>query len=60
MTLDEETGESGETVRFYTQAAERDINGDGIMELPQPITVMEYRLTGETVSFWLIHWQKYS
>lgn len=59
VTLDEETGESGETVRFYTQAAERDINGDGIMELPQPIPVMEYRLTGETVSFWLIHWRQF-
>lgn len=59
VTLDEETGESGETVRFYTQVAERDVNGDGIMELPQPIPVMEYRLTSETVSFWLIHWRQF-
>ena len=29
------------------------------MELPQPIPVMEYRLTGETVSFWLIHWRQF-
>lgn len=59
VTLDPKTGESGETVRFYTQVAARDINGDGIMELPQPVPVTDYRITADTVSFWLIHWRQF-
>ncbi len=59
VTLEAETGESGETVRFYTQVAARDINGDGIMELPQPVPLADYRVTNDTVSFWLIHWRQF-
>lgn len=59
VTLDPETGESGETVRFYTQIPARDINGDGVMELPQPVPLADYRLSAETVSFWLIHWRQF-
>lgn len=59
VTLDPETGESGETVRFYTQVAARDINGDGVMELPQPVPLADYRITADTVSFWLIHWRQF-
>ncbi len=59
VTLDPETGESGETVRFYTQVGVRDINGDGIMELPQPVPLTDYRITTEAVNFWLIHWRQF-
>lgn len=59
VTLDPETGESGETVRFYSQVTVRDINGDGIMELPQPVPLTDYRITTDTVSFWLIHWRQF-
>lgn len=59
VTLDPETGESGETVRFYTQVAPRDINGDGVMEIPQPVPVSDYRTASEAVGFWLIHWRQF-
>ncbi len=59
VTLDPETGESGETIRFYTQVSPRDINGDGVMELPQPVPLTDYRITTDAVSFWLIHWRQF-
>ena len=59
VTLDQETGESGETIRFYTQVSPRDINGDGVMELPQPVPLTDYRITTDAVSFWLIHWRQF-
>ena len=59
VTLDPETGESGETIRYYTQVSQRDINGDGIVELPQPVPLLDYRVTTDTVSFWLIHWRQF-
>jgi hypothetical protein len=59
ITLDPETGESGETVRYYTQVAETDINGDGIMEIPQPVPLTDYKVTGDGVNFWLIRWQQF-
>ena len=59
VTLDPETGESGETIRFYTQVSPRDINGDGVMELPQPVPLADYRITTDAVNFWLIHWRQF-
>lgn len=59
VTLDPETGESGETVRFYTQVSPRDINGDGVMELPQPVPLTDYRITTDAVNFWLVHWRQF-
>lgn len=59
VTLDAETGESGETVRFYTQVSPRDINGDGVMELPQPVPLTDYRITSDAVNFWLVHWRQF-
>ncbi|MCI9402881.1 MAG: hypothetical protein HFF04_04310 [Oscillospiraceae bacterium] len=59
VTLDPETEESGETVRFYTQVYETDINSDGITEIPQPLPLAEYKLITETVNFWLIHWRQF-
>lgn len=59
ITLNSETGESTETIRYYTQVSERDVNGDGIMEVPQPVPLAEYRNTGETVNFWLIRWRQF-
>ena len=57
VTLEPETGESGETVRFYTQVTPRDINGDGITELPQPVPLTDYRIVTDSVNFWLVHWR---
>ena len=59
VTLKPETGESEETVRFYTQVSVRDINGDGVMELPQPVPLADYRIATDTVSFWLVHWRQF-
>lgn len=59
VTLDAETGESLETIRFYTQIGARDINGDWVMELPQPVPLVDYRITSDTVNFWLIHWRQF-
>lgn len=58
VTLDPETGESSETIRFATQVSEQDINGDGILELPQPIPLLDYRVTSTTVNFWLVRWRQ--
>ena len=58
VTLNGETGESGETIRFTTLVSERDINGDGILELPQPIPLLDYRVTSTAVNFWLVRWRQ--
>ena len=36
ITLDPATGESDSTIRWYTAVSARDINRDGILELPDP------------------------
>jgi len=59
VTLDPETGESAETVCFYSQVTARDVDGDGIMELPQPVPLADYRITTDTVSFWLVRWRRF-
>ena len=59
ITLDPDTGESRETVQFYTQVTGTDINNDGIMELPQPTPLVDYKITTATPNFWLIHWRQF-
>lgn len=60
VTMDPETGESAETIRFASQVGEQDINGDGILELPQPVPLPDYRVVSTTVNFWLIHWRQFT
>ena len=59
ITLNSLTGESGETIRFYTQVTGCDINSDGIMELPRPVPLSDYKITTAAVNFWLIHWRQF-
>ena len=59
ITLNTATGESGETIRYYNQVTATDINGDGILELPQPVPLTDYKITTATVNFWLIHWRQF-
>lgn len=59
VTLDPDTGESRDTLRYYTQAAPMDVNGDGIMEIPMPVPMNEYRDTGATVNFWMVRWRQF-
>jgi len=58
VTLDPESGESGETVRYYPVSGS-DINNDGIMELPQPVPLPDYKITTVAVNFWIIHWRQF-
>jgi len=55
---DPSVGESTETIRFY-QITGSDINNDGIMELPQPVPLQDYKTTSAAVNFWLIHWRQF-
>ena len=59
ITLDPATGESGETIRYYNQVTASDINDDGILELPQPVPLTDYKITTASVNFWLIHWRQF-
>ncbi len=59
VTLNPESGESGETIRYDGQVSETDINGDGIWSCPESVPVMDYRITSTTVNFWLIHWRQF-
>ncbi len=58
VTLDGHTNESGETIRYYTQAGLWDINGDGIMEVPKPSPLVDSR-RGSVVSHWLVQWRQF-
>lgn len=58
VTLDPETGISAQIVR-NVDIAPKDINGDGILELPQPVAVQEYQPTGAAPNFWLIYWRQF-
>lgn len=59
VTLDPETGESGETVSYYFAVGAQDINGDGVTEIPQPVPLVDIRNISDTVSFWLIRWRQF-
>lgn len=52
-------GESRETIRYYTQVSGTDINSDGIMEVPQPVPLSDYRATSSSVNFWLTRWRQF-
>lgn len=60
ITMDPETGESVDTIRYYTPPAIWDINSDGIMEVPQTEPLAEYnRSPLDAVNFWLVRWQQF-
>lgn len=58
ITLDPETGVSTQTLRSV-DIAPKDINGDEILELPQPVPVQEYQSTGAAPNFWLTYWRQF-
>lgn len=55
ITMDPETRESVSTIRYYTPPAVRDVNGDGIMEVPRTEPLDEEN----PANFWLVHWQQF-
>lgn len=56
ITMDPETVESVSTIRYYTPPAVRDMNGDGIMEVPQTEPLDE---DDRSANFWLVRWQQF-
>ena len=59
ITLNEYTFESNNTVRWYTRVSGTDINGDGVMELPDPYGLPDPTSTSSAVNFWAIRWLQY-
>lgn len=62
ITLDgsgDEPDESKNTIRWYTKVSGTDINGDGILELPDPYELPDLENTGTAVNFWAIRWRQY-
>ncbi|MEG1240890.1 MAG: hypothetical protein RR949_03240 [Oscillospiraceae bacterium] len=58
IVLDSETGMSRETMRYFVMGAQ-DINGDGILELPQAEAFPEYNSTSPAPNYWMLHWRQY-
>lgn len=59
LTRDPDTGRSSTTLRFYTSVEPTDINGDGVLELPQTQAVATYNKTAAADDFWVIKWRQY-
>lgn len=59
VTLDDAANESMDTIRYYTQAPILDINGDGILEVPQPVPAAEYNRSKSSVSHWNVRWRQF-
>ena len=60
ISLNPDSGVSGETMRYYTDVAPQDINSDGILELPKPVAVAEYQaVQNAAANFWLIYWRQF-
>lgn len=61
LTLEEESGMSLSTIRYYTDFQDAnglDINGDGILDMPMPEAVPQ---VGENTSqLYLLHWFQYA
>ena len=59
ITLNPDTGESDNTIRWYTAVTAKDINNDGILELPDPYALPDPSSTSVAVNFWAIRWRQY-
>ncbi len=59
ISLDASTHMSGETLRQYTVYA-TDIDGDGVLDLPQAEKLPPYESDARTGDFWKINWRSYS
>ncbi len=60
VTLNPETGVSGETMRYYNDVAAQDINSDGVLELPKPVALSDNQPAQNSASsFWLIYWRQF-
>lgn len=59
ITRNPVTGQSNETIRLYKAVGPRDINGDNILELPQPLALPSYNKNLLADDFWTIRWRQY-
>ena len=59
ITLNSSTGESDGTIRWYTAVSAKDINNDGILELPDPYALTDPNSSSIAVNFWAIRWMQY-
>ncbi len=59
ITLKPATGESSDTIRWYTDVSATDINGDGILELPDPYGLPDPKSNTTAVNFWAIRWRQF-
>ena len=59
ITLNPDTGESDGTIRWYTAVSAKDINNDGILELPDPYALTDPSSLSIAVNFWAIRWLQY-
>ena len=59
ITLNTTTGESDSTIRWYTAVSAKDINQDGILELPDPYALNDPDSLSIAVNFWAIRWLQY-
>ncbi len=57
ITLDPVTRRSEKTIRSYTAVSGRDIDRDGVMEIPLPVMVP--KALGDTDDFWLLEWRQF-
>ena len=58
LTADPETGASRHVLQGYTDVLPSDINGDYILELPNPVPLPTYG-DPEATDFWLLEWNQY-
>lgn len=59
ITLDPDTGLSSGTLRLNSTVEPADIDGDGILELPQPHSIGIYGENINSENFWIIKWWEY-
>ncbi len=58
ISLDPETGISRETLSRYVDLEPSDVNGDGVLELPQP-SPLSGQEDSTASDYWLIDWYQY-
>lgn len=59
ITVNPETGKSGETMRIYDGVSAQDINGDGMVEIPRAVQLPEPAAMHSASGHWLIYWRQF-
>lgn len=59
IALDETTGQSMGTMRYYISVSGTDINKDSVLEVPMPVALPTYQKVTGATDFWAIHWRQF-